>query len=90
MSDRDATSAWRRRQRHLRAQWRHEQQTVAMALATVTYHSFQVGTKYAAPRGQMSGTSAGSDVEGLDGLHQLVWAVEAVVGTRHQMAVPSF
>ena len=35
MSDRDATSAWRRRQRRLRAQWRHEQQTVAMVLASV-------------------------------------------------------
>ena len=30
----------RRRQRRLRAQWRHEQQTVAMVLATVGHHSF--------------------------------------------------
>ena len=29
-----------------------------MALATVTHHSFQVGTKNAAPRGQTTGTSA--------------------------------
>ena len=33
---------------------------------------------------------ARSDAEGLDGLHQLVWAVEAWGGTGHQMAVPSF
>ena len=33
-------AAMRRRQRRLRAQWRHEQQTVAMVLATVGHHSF--------------------------------------------------
>ena len=32
---------------------------------------------------------ARSDAEGLDGLHKLVWAVEAV-GTRHQLTVPTF
>ena len=33
---------------------------------------------------------ARSDAEGLDGRHQLVWAVEAVGSTGHQMAVPTF
>ena len=32
-------AAWRRRQRRLRSWWRHEQQTVAAVLATVTHHS---------------------------------------------------
>ena len=58
MSDRDATSAWRRRQRRLRAQWRHEQQTVAMVLAMVTHHSFQVGTAHDGLRAQRTVTSA--------------------------------
>ena len=42
----------------LRSWWRHEQQTVAAVLATVTYqlHS-KVGTANAAPRGQKTGTS---------------------------------
>ena len=50
-------AAMRRRQRRLRAQLRHEQQTVAMVLATVGHHSFGP-TAYAAPRGQTTGTSA--------------------------------
>ena len=33
-------SAWRRRQRRLRSWWRHEQQSVAMALSAVAHHSF--------------------------------------------------
>ena len=41
----------RRRQRRLRAQWRHEQQTVAMVLATVGHHSFG-STAHGAPRSQ--------------------------------------
>ena len=43
-------SAVRRRERRLRAQLRHEQQTVRMALATATHHSFQVGTAHDALR----------------------------------------
>ena len=36
------------------------------------------------------GHFARSDVYGLDGSHQLVWAVEAVGDTCHQMAVSFF
>ena len=43
--------AQRRRERRLRAQLRHEQQTVRMVLATVTHHSFQVGTAHDGPTG---------------------------------------
>ena len=51
-------AAWRRRQRRLRSWWRHEQQTVAAVLATVTHHSHsKVGTAYDAPRGQKKVTS---------------------------------
>ena len=51
-------AAWRRRQRRLRSWWRHEQQTVAAVLATVTHHSHsKVGTANAALRGQKTGTS---------------------------------
>ena len=35
----DHGSAWRRRERRLRAQWRHEQQSIAMALAAAQHHS---------------------------------------------------
>ena len=50
--------AWRRRQRRLRSWWRHEQQTVAAVLATVTHHSHsKVGTANAVLRGQKTGTS---------------------------------
>ena len=41
------SSARRRRERRLRAQWRHEQQTVAMALAAATHHSAQRGQRTA-------------------------------------------
>ena len=42
----------------LRSWWRHEQQTVAVVLATVTHHSHsKVGTAYDAPRGQKKVTS---------------------------------
>ena len=34
-------AAWRRRQRPLRSWWRHEQQSVAAALATMSHHSAQ-------------------------------------------------
>ena len=33
-------AAWRRRQRRLRSWWRHEQQSVAMALSAAVHHSF--------------------------------------------------
>ena len=49
----------RRRQRRLRAQLRHEQQTVAMVLATVGHHSFGP-TAYDALRSQKRG--GGRDV----------------------------
>ena len=50
-------AAKRRRLRRLRSWWRHEQQTVAAVLATVTHHSFgKVGTTHAALRGQKQGT----------------------------------
>ena len=40
MTARDVgTSARRRRERRLRAQWRHEQQSIAMALAAAQHHS---------------------------------------------------
>ena len=40
MADRDGTSAAkRRRERRLRAAWKHEQLSVAMALAAATHHS---------------------------------------------------
>ena len=52
-------SAVRRRERRLRSFWRHEQMAVQMALATVTHHSFQVGTAHDALRSQKPVTSAG-------------------------------
>ena len=53
-------AAMRRRQRRLCAQWRHEQQTVAM-VATAGHHSFGP-TASAAPRDQTTGTSAVEEV----------------------------
>ena len=55
-------AAMRRRQRRLRAQWRHEQQTVAMVLATVGHHSFGP-TAHGAPRSQWTTTSTREEVE---------------------------
>ena len=52
-------SAVRRRERRLRSFWRHERMAIQMALATVTHHSFQVGTAHDAPRSQKLVTSAG-------------------------------
>ena len=50
-------AAKRRRLRRLRSWLRHEQQTVAAVLATVTHHSFgKVGTTHAALWGQKQGT----------------------------------
>ena len=55
--DRASGAAWRRRQNRLRW-WRHEQQTVAAVLATVTRLSHsKVGTANDAPRGQRTVTS---------------------------------
>ena len=45
----------RRRERRLRSWWRHEQQTVRMALAAATHHSAQ---QNAAPRGPKAGARA--------------------------------
>ena len=56
-ADRATGAAKRRRQRRLRSWWRHEQQTVVAVLATVTHHSFQVGTPYDALRSQKLVTS---------------------------------
>ena len=56
-------AAMRRRQRRLRAQLRHEQQTVAMVLATVGHHSFGP-TAYDALRSQKPVTSTREGVEG--------------------------
>ena len=36
----DHGAAWRRRQRRLRSWWRHEQQSVALALSAAAHHSF--------------------------------------------------
>ena len=36
----DHGGAWRRRQRRLRSWWRHEQQSVAMALSAAAHHSY--------------------------------------------------
>ena len=51
----DHGSAWRRRQRRLRSWWRHEQQSVAMALSAAAHHSFDkvaAGEKYDGLRAQ--------------------------------------
>ena len=56
--DSERGAAWLRRQRRLRSWWRHEQQTVAAVLATVTHHSHsKVGTANDAPRSQKKVTS---------------------------------
>ena len=51
----DHGSAWRRRQRRLRSWWRHEQQSVAMALSAAAHHSYDKvagGERYYGPRAQ--------------------------------------
>ena len=51
----DHGSAWRRRQRRLRSWWRHEQQSVAMALSAAAHHSFDkvaAGVTHDGPRAQ--------------------------------------
>ena len=55
MAGRDSGAARRRRERRLRSAWRHEQLSVAMALAAATHHSAQ---QYGAPRGQKPATKA--------------------------------
>ena len=55
----------RRRQRRLHPQWRHEQQTVAMVLATVGHHSFGP-TANDALRSQKPVTSTREGVGGRD------------------------
>ena len=51
-------AAWRRRQRRMRSWWRHEQQSIAAVLATVSHRSYpKVDTANAVLRGQTIGTS---------------------------------
>ena len=48
-------AAWRRRQRRLRSWWRHEQQSVAMALSAAAHHNYDkvaAGVKYDGLRAQ--------------------------------------
>ena len=63
MGERDAAggtgSARWRRERRLRSWVKHERLSIAMTLATVTHHSFQVGTAYDALRSHKPVTSAG-------------------------------
>ena len=63
MAARDTgTSARRRRERRLRAQWHHEQQTVAIALVVGTHHRAQRGkwrNPNEAPRRQKTASAAG-------------------------------
>ena len=52
-------SARRRRERRIRSWWRHEQQSIRVAMATVMHHSFgPMHTESGAPRGQMIATMA--------------------------------
>ena len=53
--DHEHGAAWRRRQRQLRAHWRHEQLTLQMLLAKYEQH--------AAPRGQMKARSRREESE---------------------------
>ena len=53
------SAAKRRRERRLRSAWRHEQLSVAMAVAAALHHSAQRGAgpaTYSAPRGQTTAT----------------------------------
>ena len=63
LGERDAAggtgSARRRRERRLRSWAKHERLSIAMALSTVTHHSFSVGTAYDALRSQKPVNSAG-------------------------------
>ena len=57
-------AAQRRRWRRLRSWWRHEQQSIAAALATVMHHSSgKVHTANRAPRSQKLATRAEEEVE---------------------------
>ena len=51
------SAALRRKQRRLRSCWRHEQQSIAMVLATVSHHSYSKVDTANALRGQKIGTS---------------------------------
>ena len=58
----DHGSAWRRRQRRLRSWWRHEQQSVAMALSAAAHHSYDkvaAGAEYDGLRAQDDGQGRG-------------------------------
>ena len=57
-------AAWRRRQRRLRSWLRHEQQTVAAVLATVSHHSYsKVDTAHDGLRAQRTVTITREEVE---------------------------
>ena len=57
-------SARRRRERRLRSWLRHEQQSIAAVLATVTHHSFdKLGTASGVPRNRKTATRAGKGEE---------------------------
>ena len=57
-------SARRRRERRLRSWLRHEQQSIAAVLATVTHHSFdKVGTAGGVLRNQKAATRTGKGEE---------------------------
>ena len=66
LSGQPTGAALRRRQRRLRSWWRHEQLSIAAALATVMHHSSgKVHTANGAPRSQTTATSA-REVEARD------------------------
>ena len=63
-ADGSTRSARRRRERRLRSWLRHEQQSIAAVLATVTHHSFsKVGTASGVLRNQKTTTRTGNGEE---------------------------
>ena len=63
-ADGGTRSARRRRERRLRSWLRHEQQSIAAVLATVTHHSFgKVGTASGVLRNQKTATRTGNGEE---------------------------
>ena len=60
-----SAAAQRRRLRRMRSWWRHEQQSVRLALATATHHSSgKVHTANDAPRGHTTATKTGEEGRG--------------------------
>ena len=62
-ADGGTRSARRRRERRLRSWLRHEQQSIAAVLATVTHHSGKVGTACGVLRDQKTATRTGHGEE---------------------------